>query len=490
MFKMNNLKKMWQNGLISISCPIFFVIIYLLFFANKVQAQPVITGISTNIVNHKDSIIITGTGFGTKNPTTPFRSSYMHPDTAQNFQESGSFNTSYWSTPLNYYGNNFVSLQNSITRTNVNSQRDYVMMEYKNEGTGSGVRVYNLPMTGKNYFAWWDYFETGFNPANMHTGCASFKYIYLNAGGHPHMAIQMMQDGKFYGSASGGVGGQTAAQQDSNLILPFGGGFYGRPISWVVNYILPIGEWYFAELIYNINSSPGIHDGWVEFRINNEILWRANNIDIFDPGYTNDPGFEDIAFGGNYGWDGGNDTYYRYYGDIYIDNSFARVTIGNSENYDNCSHLELQISTAWSDSSIAININQGSFSNTETAYLFVVDADGNVSNACQIDFSGTGLKRDENLSNNFVLQQNYPNPFNPFTTIKYSVIKPCNIQIKIYNQLGQEVHELVNEHKPAGEYNITWDGKDAKGNKVASGVYFYRFAAGKQVKTKKMLYLR
>jgi hypothetical protein len=91
---------------------------------------------------------------------------------------------------------------------------------------------------------------------------------------------------------------------------------------------------------------------------------------------------------------------------------------------------------------------------------------------------------------NFTLQQNYPNPFNPSTTIKYSVKNTCNVQIKIYNQLGQEVYVLVNEQKPAGEHNVTWDGKDAKGNKLASGIYYYRLTAGKQVDTKKMLYLR
>ncbi|MGP8323231.1 MAG: FlgD immunoglobulin-like domain containing protein [Methanosarcinaceae archaeon] len=91
---------------------------------------------------------------------------------------------------------------------------------------------------------------------------------------------------------------------------------------------------------------------------------------------------------------------------------------------------------------------------------------------------------------NFTLQQNYPNPFNPSTTIKYSMAKPCDVQIKIYNQLGQEVYTLVNERKVAGEYNVRWNGRDAKGNELASGIYYYRLTAGKRVDTKKMLYLQ
>jgi len=347
-----------------------------------------------------------------------------------------------------------------MTRTNVNSQRYYVKMEYKNEGTGSGVRVYNLPMTGKDYFAWWDYFEPGFNPANMHTGCASFKYIYLNAGGHPHTAIQIMQNGKFYGSTSGGVGGQTAAQQDSNLILPFGGGFYGRPISWVVNYILPIGEWYFAELIYDINSSPGVHDGWVEFRINNELLWRANNIDIFDPGYTNDPDYEDIAFGGNYGWDGGNDIYYRYYGDFYIDGSLARVIIGNSQNYDDCSHLELQIPVIWSLNSITIIINQGTYNIGDTAYLFVIDDDNNISNGYPVIFSSTGVNEGNKMNI-------YPNPCRIY--LGQNFITFCNIlsgdKIKIFDISGKLIHISGNTANDIYKWNVV---------NMSSGIYFYK----------------
>ena len=89
-----------------------------------------------------------------------------------------------------------------------------------------------------------------------------------------------------------------------------------------------------------------------------------------------------------------------------------------------------------------------------------------------------------------ISQQNYPNPFNNSTTIEYSVTEPCNVQINIYNQSGQEIRILVNEQKTAGDFNVTWDGKDATGNKPASGIYFYRLTTGSQVFTKKMLYLR
>ena len=93
--------------------------------------------------------------------------------------------------------------------------------------------------------------------------------------------------------------------------------------------------------------------------------------------------------------------------------------------------------------------------------------------------------------NNFTLQQNYPNPFNHSATIKYSVTKPCNVQIKIFNQLGQEVCTLINEHKPAGNHFVTWDGKDNSGKQVSSGIYFYNINIdGKYSETRSMLMIK
>ncbi|MGP8323230.1 MAG: T9SS type A sorting domain-containing protein [Methanosarcinaceae archaeon] len=137
----------------------------------------------------------------------------------------------------------------------------------------------------------------------------------------------------------------------------------------------------------------------------------------------------------------------------------------------------------------AVHFANYSHYNTHTWYLYydnIVFADSYIGT-----IGGVGITQPTRPNpDNFILQQNYPNPFNPSTTIKYSLAKPCNVRIKIYNQLGQEVYVLVNEQKPAGEYNVRLDGKDAKGNKLASGVYFYRLTAGKQVDTKKMLYLQ
>jgi len=90
----------------------------------------------------------------------------------------------------------------------------------------------------------------------------------------------------------------------------------------------------------------------------------------------------------------------------------------------------------------------------------------------------------------FDLTQNYPNPFNPSTKINYTLQKAAKVKLTIYNTLGQVVQTLVNGKNDAGLYSISWDGRNAKGNQVVSGIYLYRLEAGQYHKTKKMLYLK
>jgi len=94
------------------------------------------------------------------------------------------------------------------------------------------------------------------------------------------------------------------------------------------------------------------------------------------------------------------------------------------------------------------------------------------------------------LPKEFELSQNYPNPFNPTTVIEYALPKSCDVRIKIYNILGQEVRNLVNERQEAGYKIIGWDGKDDRGKEISSGIYFYRIVAGNFVKSKKMVLLK
>ena len=87
----------------------------------------------------------------------------------------------------------------------------------------------------------------------------------------------------------------------------------------------------------------------------------------------------------------------------------------------------------------------------------------------------------------FDLKQNYPNPFNPSTVIAYQVPQNEMVTLEIYNALGQKVRTLVNETLEAGQYEITWDGKNGSGNQLSSGIYLYRITAGNYTKVMKMV---
>ncbi|MHB8336561.1 MAG: T9SS type A sorting domain-containing protein [Ignavibacteriaceae bacterium] len=89
------------------------------------------------------------------------------------------------------------------------------------------------------------------------------------------------------------------------------------------------------------------------------------------------------------------------------------------------------------------------------------------------------------LPADFSLAQNYPNPFNPTTTINYLVPKTSLVTIMVYDILGNEVANLVNEEKPVGNYKVEF-----KASKLSSGIYFYRMQAGSFVETKKLILMK
>jgi hypothetical protein len=89
------------------------------------------------------------------------------------------------------------------------------------------------------------------------------------------------------------------------------------------------------------------------------------------------------------------------------------------------------------------------------------------------------------------LSQNYPNPFNPTTTIVYTVRRQTPVTLRVYNVAGALVRTLVDGVRSPGiDHKVEWDGRNAAGQAVASGVYFYRLVAGDYTRTRKMVLLK
>lgn len=83
------------------------------------------------------------------------------------------------------------------------------------------------------------------------------------------------------------------------------------------------------------------------------------------------------------------------------------------------------------------------------------------------------------------LFQNYPNPFNPTTAISYQLSAACQVDLSIYNVLGQKVTTLVSEEQPVGVYHVKWDASS-----FSSGLYFYQLKTGVHSSVRKMMFMR
>ena len=103
--------------------------------------------------------------------------------------------------------------------------------------------------------------------------------------------------------------------------------------------------------------------------------------------------------------------------------------------------------------------------------------------------NGNGITSIDNLQaelpNNYSLEQNYPNPFNPSTVISFSIPVSGLVSLKVFNILGQEVAELVNNVKSAGSYEVQFDASN-----LSSGMYLYQIQSGSYSATKKMLLIK
>jgi hypothetical protein len=109
-----------------------------------------------------------------------------------------------------------------------------------------------------------------------------------------------------------------------------------------------------------------------------------------------------------------------------------------------------------------------------------------------VDVLMTGVFDDNpiRIPMNFELSQNYPNPFNPSTSIGFILNRTGDVQLEIFNILGQKVRTLVDAYRKAGAYRVVWDGCDDSGLRVGSGVYIYRLIQDGLVISKRMVMIQ
>jgi hypothetical protein len=125
----------------------------------------------------------------------------------------------------------------------------------------------------------------------------------------------------------------------------------------------------------------------------------------------------------------------------------------------------------------------------QIAVFDTTDGNGGIGSYAIIDDlslgGSTGVSDDQVTINSFKLDQNYPNPFNPSTSIQFQIPKSSFVNLKVYDILGNEVAILVNEEKPAGNYEVSFIA-----SQLSSGIYLYKIQAGSFVETKKMILMK
>jgi hypothetical protein len=107
----------------------------------------------------------------------------------------------------------------------------------------------------------------------------------------------------------------------------------------------------------------------------------------------------------------------------------------------------------------------------------------------KLDPALVGIEKDIPPTAEFILYQNYPNPFNPSTKIRFQISDLGFVSLTVYDVLGCKAATLVDEYKPAGEYEVEFSPESSIKHQ-ASGIYFYRLNAGGIIQTKKMIYLK
>ncbi len=148
--------------------------------------------------------------------------------------------------------------------------------------------------------------------------------------------------------------------------------------------LLPVNSWHSIQIEFGENSGAGAADGrmrlWIDGRLIDSIDNFVTNasgdgsavnkrpyvIGLFDSWPTSDANVSNMN---------------AYYTDIYVDNTFSRVEIGNASTYNACTLREVQIPTSWAAGSVGVRVNQGSFTAGQTAYVYVIDATGRVNSS-------------------------------------------------------------------------------------------------------------
>ncbi len=339
----------FQNSSVAVLLAILFV-----GMVSLANAAPAINAVSGTAVRG-GTVSLTGSGFGTKSIAAPQKWDSVDNQPAY----SGLSNGATIPTGASYPWDTVDGRAYAVYCSTSTEQRGQSTAAYKINGQpkfGLGNKTFT---TGNGFYLafWW---KTTHGTSWSANGISANKLFRINVNNDHYEELALVLDHAYV------YNGYTSS----------------APSFWVNAYsYLTANSWHFIEVVIDntnkrfqifVDSSQVIPTSGTWQSYSGSSLGNFNSIGVL--GY-------DSA-----GWD--NIT--AWMDDIYVDNTQARVVLGNASTLSASTHREIQIPSAWSSSSINVTFNQGSFQSGQTAYLFVVDSSGNASAGFPITIGSSG----------------------------------------------------------------------------------------------------
>jgi bacillopeptidase F (M6 metalloprotease family) len=306
------------------------------------------------------------------------------------------------------------------------------------------------------------------------TGSGIWTYPAIDLSAYSDSTVQIA----FY-FHSGGYNNSTGWYIDDIVVLT-GPLVYNNPESWEAG----LGDWYADRGTWEVGE-PTSGPGSAYSGQNCLATVLAGNYSGSASSRFISPAF--ILPGAS---ENPNLTFWHWYNIYSDDEAFVQIRVvgGNWETilgpYTNTSGgiwSPTYADLSWyADSTvqIAFYFHSGGYNNSTGWYIDDI-------NIMPYIITGTENSIKHKIPKHFQLSQNYPNPFNPSTTIEFNLPKTCEVTLKVFNILGEEVATLVSDRLSAGSYSYEWDASN-----LASGIYLYRLAAEGYVETKKMMLMK
>jgi len=365
---------------------VFLVALLLSFLASPVEGAPVINNSSGNVIDGL-SINISGSGFGTKTQAAPVV--WDDFDGGSNGNDISGQNPAVGSSWGNLHGHSpvYASENNRASSSTLNAK-----LELSSSGsTGRTISQTGLSINegSKLFLSFWLRFDWGTIGGGDTRQIKSWRIFWEGEQGEWNEFDRDYIYATNWTSPNPPFRSRLSCLYDGNSNTNRDIGVTSGSFKY-----LPDEKWLRHEVAIQVSSAPNTADGAVKYWLSQADFTGAIEKHIDHSDYImiaaspNDDIWNSFFLGQ---WMGNTTEPFSttlYYDDVYFDTSWQRVEIGDNATWADCTHREIQVPTAWSSSSITATVNQGSFKNGDSAYLFVVDGDGNVSNGYPITIGG------------------------------------------------------------------------------------------------------